>query len=407
MSRLSYFGALFGLSALLSVVGFGQNPAQSRSGSPASEVAHVEQVLVHAEDKADAALTVEIVTSGARTAPDTQAITGPDRIVVDFPGALPAAALRALKVNQGALKGIRTGLFFNDPPITRVVLDLAEPQSYQISTTWSGTIITLKPATLNPVKRNPVKASAAKSDAVKPNAASLSGTAANPVASPAANPAKTNPVALSRVKSTPATSPAKLDSATFTLGPKPGAVASSPRATEIQIPQASLVPTARIPSARIAPAAKLPEPSLAAVTPAAAPVVPAKVAPVVSVAIPVPPAIPVPIAAASPLLDPVPEDLPAPPKPVVSVAFANGMLSIHAERATLAQVLFEVQRQTQADIAIPAGAEQEEVIADLGPASARDVLSSLLNGSNYNFIFVGSEERLERVILTRRDPNIF
>jgi hypothetical protein len=83
------------------------------------------------------------------------------------------------------------------------------------------------------------------------------------------------------------------------------------------------------------------------------------------------------------------------------------MLSIHAVKATLAQVLFEVQRQTQADIAIPAGAEQEEVIADLGPASARDVLGALLNGSSYNFIFVGSEARLERVILTQRDPNLF
>ena len=83
------------------------------------------------------------------------------------------------------------------------------------------------------------------------------------------------------------------------------------------------------------------------------------------------------------------------------------MLSIHAEKATLAQVLFEVQRQTQAEIAIPAGAELEEVAADLGPAPARDVLGSLLNGSLYNFIFVGDELSLERVILTRRDASSF
>jgi hypothetical protein len=69
--------------------------------------------------------------------------------------------------------------------------------------------------------------------------------------------------------------------------------------------------------------------------------------------------------------------------------------------------LFEVQRQTQAEIAIPAGAEQEEVFADLGPAPARDVLASLLNGSPYNFIFVGTEMRLEQVLLTRRDSNPF
>jgi hypothetical protein len=91
----------------------------------------------------------------------------------------------------------------------------------------------------------------------------------------------------------------------------------------------------------------------------------------------------------------------------VTVTFVNGMLTIRTEKATLAQVLFEVQRQTQAEIAIPAGAEQEEVAVDLGPAPARDVLGSLLNGSPYNFIFVGDELSLERVILTRRDASTF
>jgi hypothetical protein len=162
-------------------------------------------------------------------------------------------------------------------------------------------------------------------------------------------------------------------------------------ATAIRVPKASLIP-----NAQLAPATKT-DAALAAVVPVAP-----KVAPVVSVAA----AASVP--ATAPLLDPVAEEPPpSPSKPLVSVTFAKGMLTIHAEKATLAQVLFEVQRQTQADIGIPAGAEQEEVIADLGPASARDVLASLLNGSTYNFIFVGSEERLERVILTRRDPNIF
>jgi len=94
---------------------------------------------------------------------------------------------------------------------------------------------------------------------------------------------------------------------------------------------------------------------------------------------------------------------PSPLKPLVTVTYANGMLRIRAEKATLAEVLFEVQRQTQAEIAIPSGAEQEEVFADLGPAPARDVLAALLNGSHYNFIFVGNELTLESVILTRRE----
>ena len=93
--------------------------------------------------------------------------------------------------------------------------------------------------------------------------------------------------------------------------------------------------------------------------------------------------------------------------PVVNVSYENGMLRIHAEKATLSQVLYQVHLQTRAEIAIPAGAEQEQVMADLGPAPARDVLAALLNGSAYNFIFVGDELALERVILTRRDPGNF
>lgn len=73
----------------------------------------------------------------------------------------------------------------------------------------------------------------------------------------------------------------------------------------------------------------------------------------------------------------------------------------------LAELLFEVQRQTQAEIAIPTGAEQEQVVADLGPAPARDVLASLLNRSSYNFIFIGDEQgrSLEKVVLIRKEPS--
>src|ERR1700683_3125339 len=125
MPRLFYLGALLGFAAFLSA------PAPIDAQTPAPAAARVQHIVMH---ETDAGLEVEIQTSGAAVAPDTQAITGPDRIVVDFPGALPAAELRALKVNRGALKGIRAGLFFSNPPITRVVLDLTEPQSYQIST---------------------------------------------------------------------------------------------------------------------------------------------------------------------------------------------------------------------------------------------------------------------------------
>src|SRR5208282_3829349 len=155
--------------------------------------------------------------------------------------------------------------FFDNPPITRVVLDLAEAQSYQISSTQNAVVIKL------------------------------------------------------------------------------GSVAAG----------------ANAPAASVTPGPKLQDASLAVGTKVAS----ARVSPAVSNT-PLPAAV-----------------IDAPPQPAVSVTFENGRLRIRAEKATLAQVLFEVQRQTQAEIAIPAGAEQEQVVADLGPAPARDVLAELLNGS--------------------------
>ena len=75
----------------------------------------------------------------------------------------------------------------------------------------------------------------------------------------------------------------------------------------------------------------------------------------------------------------------------VSVQFADGLLSIQATGATLSQVLFEIQKQTGAEIAIPAGAEQDRVAANFGPGPAGQVLGELLNGSGLNFVVVGSE----------------
>lgn len=95
----------------------------------------------------------------------------------------------------------------------------------------------------------------------------------------------------------------------------------------------------------------------------------------------------------------------AKPAQRVEVHFGNGSLSIWADKATLAEVLNEVHRRTGADIPIPAGAEQEQVVANYGPAPAREVLAALLNGSRFNFIMVGSDRdpgQLRSVILSLR-----
>lgn len=319
MSLKHYFGALLSIALITGPLA-------------AQKSATVDRVLVRGTAEA---LEIEIQTSGAPVSPNTQTIANPDRIVVDFPGAAPSAELRALAVNRGALKSVRSGLFFNNPPITRIVLDLTEAQSYRIAAAQSGVVVKLGAA--NAAKNQVLSVPSAAGAQLRETAfVPGSGKPTTKVAKASASMAG---ITIERYP---------IDSATFAR--LSGAAAADAKA--------DIAVTGK----------DLPLPARGVVD--------------------------LPVA-------------PEPPKPAVSVSYENGMLSIHAEKATLSQVLFEVQTKTRAEIAIPAGAEQEPVIANLGPAPARDVLGALLNGSPYNFIFVGNERTLERVILTRRQANVF
>lgn len=249
MKSLTRVGPLFLAGSLFASSLYAQPSASVPARS--DEVPRVQHLSV---TESGEAIEVEIQTSTG-IVPESQTIPSPDRIIVDFPGALPAAELRSVKVEHGALKAIRAGLFSSNPPITRVVLDLAAPQPYQVVA--RGNTVTLK----------------------LPSAASAG--------------------------------------------------------------QASAVPGA-VPGTQTGPA--------------------------------------------------------------VTVNFQHGLLQIHAKGATLAAVLFEVQKQTGAEIPIPAGAEQEMIAADLGPASPREVLAGLLNGSRYNFIFIDNDRdhTLQKAILSLR-----
>jgi hypothetical protein len=92
-------------------------------------------------------------------------------------------------------------------------------------------------------------------------------------------------------------------------------------------------------------------------------------------------------------------------KPPLEVSFQKGLLSISSNKATLSQVLFAIHERTGAEIAIPAGAEQEQVVAEIGPVPAAEALASLLNGSKFNFLILsssGDSSVLDRVILSAR-----
>jgi len=219
--------------------------------------------------------TVEIeVEASDRVVPETRVLTGPDRLVVDFPNAVPSNQVRNQSVDRGEVKDVRVGLFQSKPPVTRLVLDLKSARSYQVFP--YGRTVMIKIA----------------GDGIAAEASSAS----------------------------PSVGGATLVTANYPIGAEP-VQASAPAQTPLQ------------------------------------------------------------------------------------VSYRDGLLAIHANKVTLAQVLLAVQQRTGADIAIPAGAEQEQVVSEIEPAPAPEVLAKLLNGSRFNFLILSARDnpnQLDRVILSNR-----
>jgi hypothetical protein len=98
---------------------------------------------------------------------------------------------------------------------------------------------------------------------------------------------------------------------------------------------------------------------------------------------------------------PTPEQLPAiPPK----LTYQNGVLTIIAQNSTLSDILRDVHSKTGAAIDLPGNAS-ERVVGQFGPGTPRDVLASLLNGSHFNYVMVGTPanpDSVAQVILTAK-----
>jgi len=103
-------------------------------------------------------------------------------------------------------------------------------------------------------------------------------------------------------------------------------------------------------------------------------------------------------AAPEPVAPPTPEQRPA---TAPQVSYNGGLLTITADNSTLGDILRAVHRQTGASVDVPGNAT-ERVVGSFGPGPARDVVASLLNGSHFNYVLVGSETNptgLDRVVL--------
>lgn len=87
------------------------------------------------------------------------------------------------------------------------------------------------------------------------------------------------------------------------------------------------------------------------------------------------------------------------------VTYENGQLSIMASNSTLGDILKAVRAVMGADIDIPPKASRERMAANLGPGPAREVLSSLLSWTDYNYLIQASDsdpDGVQSILLTAR-----
>lgn len=97
-----------------------------------------------------------------------------------------------------------------------------------------------------------------------------------------------------------------------------------------------------------------------------------------------------------------PEEMP--PK-VPEVYWDGKQLTITSDNSTLADILAAIRTLTGAELDIPPTASRERVAARLGPGPAREILSTLLSGSDFDYVIQASDTNLEgvrSVLLTPR-----
>lgn len=84
------------------------------------------------------------------------------------------------------------------------------------------------------------------------------------------------------------------------------------------------------------------------------------------------------------------------------VLYANSKLTITAKNSTMSDILRQVKKLTGATMDFPPNAS-ERVVGQFGPGPAREVLASLLDGTNFNYVLLGSltnPSGVDRVIVT-------
>jgi hypothetical protein len=91
-----------------------------------------------------------------------------------------------------------------------------------------------------------------------------------------------------------------------------------------------------------------------------------------------------------------------------TISWDGQQLTIDADNSTLSEILLGIRARTGASIDMPPSTGAEKVFVHLGPAPIREVLSSLLYGTDFDYVIQASdtdERGLRSVTLTEREKS--
>ena len=159
-------------------------PTSSLVATPAPVVVRRVSVV-----QGEGTINVEIATNGPIT-PKATRLSAPARIVLDFPNSIPAGRNQVVPVESGDVKEVRLAQFQADPPVVRVVVDMASARPYDLSTSGNKVTLKFRSAEAHAVPAV-LKTEAPKAEVkTQPNTESAPATVV-PAIQPAATPVKT------------------------------------------------------------------------------------------------------------------------------------------------------------------------------------------------------------------------
>ena len=189
---------LAGLIALEGGVSIAQSPSDTTSPTL------VRGVTVSQEG---GRVTLSVQASGP-LGYETRTLAGPLRLVVDLPQSILVARERQFTVDDPAVKGVRLGQFRTQPPVTRLVVDLAAMVPYDVQATPDGLLVTLEVMPAAQAAPAPVEPAAAPETPETSPEPMLIASLAPMVPAASRTPAPAEPALLARTTSAVTPAPA-------------------------------------------------------------------------------------------------------------------------------------------------------------------------------------------------------